>query len=202
MNKIFFIKIILLCLVSIKVYAKEKILLFGDSIMAGYGLPVEYHLSTVLENDLTSEGYIFEVINGSVSGSTSANGLNRAEWSLSDSDISLIILCLGANDMLRGINPEETKKNLEKIIQIANKKKIKIILAGMVAPKSYGNIYKKKFDNVYVILSKKHNIPLIPFLLKDVALKPDLNLNDGIHPNKRGTKIISNIIKNKILENL
>jgi len=170
--------------------------------MAGYGLPAEYHLSTVLENDLTSEGYIFEVINGSVSGSTSANGLNRAEWSLSDSDISLIILCLGANDMLRGINPEETKKNLEKIIQIANKKKIKIILAGMVAPKSYGNIYKKKFDNVYVILSKKHNIPLIPFLLKDVALKPDLNLNDGIHPNKRGTKIISNIIKNKILENL
>ena len=92
----------MLCLVSIKVNAKEKILLFGDSIMAGYGLPAEYHLSTVLENDLTSEGYNFEVINGSVSGSTSANGLNRAEWSLSDSDISLIILCLGANDMLRG----------------------------------------------------------------------------------------------------
>ena len=124
MNKIFFIKIILLCLVSIKVYAKEKILLFGDSIMAGYGLPAEYHLSNVLENDLTSEGYNFEVINGSVSGSTSANGLNRAEWSLSDSDISLIILCLGANDMLRGINPDETRTNLEKIIQIANKKKI------------------------------------------------------------------------------
>ena len=133
MNKIFFIKIILLCLVTIKVYAKEKILLFGDSIMAGYGLPAEYHLSTVLENDLTSEGYNFEVINGSVSGSTSANGLNRAEWSLSDSDISLIILCLGANDMLRGINPDETRTNLEKIIQIANKKKIKIIIAGMLA---------------------------------------------------------------------
>ena len=94
--------------------------------MAGYGLPAEYHLSTVLENDLTSEGYNFEVINGSVSGSTSANGLNRAEWSLSDSDISLIILCLGANDMLRGINPDETRTNLEKIIQIANKKKLKL----------------------------------------------------------------------------
>ena len=175
----------MLCLVSIKVYAKEKILLFGDSIMAGYGLPAEYHLSTVLENDLTSEGYNFEVINGSVSGSTSANGLNRAEWSLSDSDISLIILCLGANDMLRGINPDETRTNLEKIIQIANKKKIKIILAGMLAPNSHGKIYKKKFDNVYPHLSEKYNLPLIPFLLKDVALKPDLNLNDGIHPNKK-----------------
>ena len=109
--------------------------------MAGY-IPAEYHLSTVLENDLTSEGYNFEVINGSVSGSTSANGLNRAEWSLSDSDISLIILCLGANDMLRGINPDETRTNLEKIIQIANKK-IKIILAGMLAPNSHGKIYKK-----------------------------------------------------------
>ena len=190
----------MLCLVSIKVFANEKILLFGDSIMAGYGLPAEYHLSTVLENDLTSEGYNFEVINGSVSGSTSANGLNRAEWSLSDSDISLIILCLGANDMLRGINPDETRINLEKIIQIANKKKIKIILAGMLAPNSHGTIYKKKFDNVYPNLSKKYNLPLIPFLLKDVALKPDLNLNDGIHPNKKGTKIISNTIKNKILK--
>ena len=170
--------------------------------MAGYGLPAKYHLSTVLENDLTSEGYNFEVINGSVSGSTSANGLNRAEWSLSDSDISLIILCLGANDMLRGINPDETKINLEKIIQIANKKKIKIILAGMLAPNSHGKIYKKKFDNVYPNLSKKYNLPLIPFLLKDVALKPDLNLDDGIHPNKKGTKIISNTIKNKILENI
>ena len=170
--------------------------------MAGYGLPAEYHLSTVLENDLTSEGYNFEVINGSVSGSTSANGLNRAEWSLSDSDISLIILCLGANDMLRGINPDETRTNLEKIIQIANKKKIKIILAGMLAPNSHGKNYKKKFDKVYPNLSKKYDLPLIPFLLKDVALKPDLNLNDGIHPNKKGTIIISNTIKNKILENI
>ena len=170
--------------------------------MAGYGLPTEHHLSTVLENDLFSEGYNFEVINGSVSGSTSANGLNRAEWSLSDADIRLIILCLGANDMLRGINPDETKKNLEKIIQIANNKKIKIILAGMAAPKSHGNIYKKKFDNVYPNLSKKYDLPLIPFLLKDVALIPDLNLKDGIHPNKRGTKIISNTIKKKILDNI
>ena len=104
--------------------------------------------------------------------------------------------------MLRGINPDETKKNLEKIIQIANKKKIKIILAGMVAPKSHGNIYKKKFDNVYPNLSKKYDLPLIPFLLKDVALIPDLNLKDGIHPNKRGTKIISNTIKKKILDTI
>ena len=117
-------------------------------------------------------------------------------------NISILIICLGANDMLRGINPDETRINLEKIIQIANKKKIKIILAGMLAPNSHGKIYKKKFDNVYPNLSEKYNLPLIPFLLKDVALKPDLNLNDGIHPNKKGTKIISITIKNKILENI
>ena len=123
--------------------------------MAGYGLPAEYHLSTVLENDLISEGYNFRVINGSVSGSTSANGLNRAEWSLSDSDISLIILCLGANDMLRGINPEETKKNLEKIIQIANKKKIKIfcnycgIFIGRLDIPYFAKKIRKKYFRYY-----------------------------------------------------
>ena len=186
----------------INALAIEKVVLFGDSLMAGYGLPNEHHLSVVLEDDFKKDDLNIEIINGSVSGSTSSGGLNIAEWSLSEPDIDLIILGLGANDMLRGINPDETRTNLEKIIQIANKKKIKIILAGMLAPNSHGKIYKKKFDNVYPHLSKKYDLPLIPFLLKDVALKPDLNLNDGIHPNKKGTIIISNTIKNKILENI
>ena len=93
---------------SIKAYSIEKIVLFGDSLMAGYGLPNEHHLSMVLQESLRAEGYNIEVINGSVSGSTSSGGLNRAEWTLSETNIDLIILCLGANDMLRGINPKET----------------------------------------------------------------------------------------------
>ena len=179
--------------------AIEKVILFGDSLMAGYGLPKEHHLSLVLENNLKQDGFNIQVINGSVSGSTSSGGLNRAEWSLSDPGIDLIILGMGANDMLRGIQPDETKKNLEQIIEIAKKKEIEIILAGMIAPTTHGIKYKKDFDAIYPKLSKKHNLLLIPFLLEGVALNPSLNQQDGIHPNKKGTIKISENIKKSII---
>jgi acyl-CoA thioesterase-1 len=168
--------------------------------MAGYGLPNEHHLSVVLEQRLKDQGKNIKVINGSVSGSTSSGGLNRAEWSLSDKDIDLMILGLGANDMLRGIPPNETEQNLEKIIKIAQSKNIKVILAGMLAPTSHGIEYKKKFDMIYQNLSNKYNLPLIPFLLEGVALNPDLNQSDGMHPNKEGTVEISKNLSKKILE--
>ena len=178
----------------------EKVLLFGDSLMAGYGLPNEQHLSVVLEQNLRSEGYDIEVINGSVSGNTSLDGLNGIEETLSELGIDLIILGLGANDMLRKINPNETKKNLEKIIKIIQDKNIKIILAGMVASTSYGLNYKKKFDKIFPDLSKKYDLPLIPFLLDGVALNPNFNQSDGMHPNKKGTLIISETVKKSIIQ--
>ena len=162
----------------------------------------EYHLSVVLKESLISDGLNIEVINGSVSGSTSSGGLNRAEWTLSEVDIDLMILGLGANDMLRGINPKETKKNLEQIIKIAQDKSIEVVLAGMIAPSSHGFKYKKNFDKIYPDLSKKYKLTLIPFLLEGVALKPKYNLSDGIHPNKKGTIIISNTLKKVILNKL
>ena len=189
-------------LVHINASATEKVVLFGDSLMAGYGLPKEHHLSLVLQNNLNKAGLSIEVINGSVSGSTSSGGLNRAEWTLSENNIDLMILCLGANDMLRGISPKETKKNLEKIINIAQNKNIKVILAGMIAPTSHGFKYKKNFDKIYPDLSKQYNLPLIPFLLEDVALKPELNLSDGMHPNSKGTVVISKTLQEMILKNL
>jgi acyl-CoA thioesterase-1 len=185
--------------VHINASAIEKVILFGDSLMAGYGLPKEHHLSIVLENNLKKDGFNIQVINGSVSGSTSSGGLNRAEWSLSDPGIDLIILGMGANDMLRGIQPDETKKNLEQIIEIAKNKEIEIILAGMIAPSTHGIKYKKDFDVIYTKLSKKHNLLLIPFLLEGVALNPSLNLQDGIHPNQQGTIKISENIKKSII---
>ena len=202
MNKSFIIKIIVLCLVTIKVYAIEKVVLFGDSLMAGYGLSNEHHLSVVLKESLIADGFNIEVINGSVSGSTSSGGLNRAEWTLSESDIDLMILGLGANDMLRGINPKETKKNLEQIIKIAQDKSIEVVLAGLIAPTSHGFKYKKNFDKIYPDLSKKYKLTLIPFLLEGVALKPEYNLSDGMHPNEKGTIIISNTLKKAILNKL
>jgi acyl-CoA thioesterase-1 len=113
-----------------------------------------------------------------------------------------MILCLGANDMLRGINPDETKNNLEEIIKIAKNKNIKIIIAGMIAPTSYGSTYKKSFDKIFSDLSLKYNLQLIPFLLEGVAQKPEFNLSDGMHPNDQGTIIIGNTLKKAILENL
>ena len=189
------------CLVAINVSAIEKIVLYGDSLMAGYGLNKEHQLSVVLQEKLISKGYKLEVVNGSVSGSTSSGGVNRVEWTLSESNINLVILGLGANDMLRGIQPKETKNNLEKIIKAAQAKNIKVILAGMIAPTSYGFEYKNNFDQIYPDLSKQYNLPLIPFLLEGVALKPKLNLRDGMHPNERGTIIISKTLQEIILKN-
>ncbi len=151
--------------------------------MAGYGLSDDNSLPVVLEENLEAKGYNIEIVNGSVSGSTSSGGLNRADWTLSEPDIDLIILCLGANDMLRGIQP-----------------KIEIVLAGMIAPTSHGFSYKKKFDKIFPNLAKKFKIELIPFLLEGVAMKPEFNLSDGIHPNEKGTIIMSRTLEETIIK--
>tara|TARA_B100001121_G_scaffold298865_1_gene306955 strand:+ start:411 stop:1022 length:612 start_codon:yes stop_codon:yes gene_type:complete len=194
------ITMLLICLVPASLLAESRIVLYGDSLMAGYGLTQKHHLSTILENNLISQGINVKVINASVSGDTSAGGLNRLNWILSEDKIDLFILGLGANDMLRGISPEETENNLEKIIQKVSEKNINLILAGMIAPKSHGKDYKNKFDLIYKNLSAQFNLKLVPFLLEGVALNPDLNLEDGIHPNERGILIVSKNLEKKILE--
>ena len=202
--KIFFFSFLSLiifgCSDNNKKITVEKILLFGDSLMSGYGLPEEDHLSVVLEDNLKSEGYNIKVINGSISGNTSLDGLDRIKETLSELDVDLIILGLGANDMLRKINPKQTEQNLEKMIKIIQDKNINIILAGMVASPSNGLGYKKKFDKAFPNLAKKYDIQLIPFLLDGVALKPELNLSDGMHPNEKGVLIISETIKKSVIK--
>ena len=177
----------------------NKILLFGDSLMSGYGLEKNQALSIILENDLKEAGYNIKVINGSVSGDTSEDGLDRIEQYTSDSSIDLIILGLGANDMLRRINPGRTEGNLRNIIEIIKTNNIDIILAGMKASPTNGLAYKKKFDDIFPKLAKEFDLNLIPFLLKKVALNPKLNQSDGIHPNYEGAKVISETIKESII---
>jgi len=177
----------------------NKILLFGDSLMSGHGLKENQALSIILENDLKEAGYNIKVINGSVSGDTSKDGLDRIKEYAYDSDIDLIVLGLGANDMLRRINPDQTENNLRKIIEIIKTKNIKIILAGMKASPTNGLAYKKKFDDIFPKLAKVYDLNLIPFLLKKVALNPKLNQSDGIHPNYEGAKVISETIRESII---
>lgn len=192
------IKIIILCLVAFGVNAENKVVLFGDSLMAGYGLNKEDHLSTVLQKNLNNNGLNVRIINASVSGDTTAGGLNRINWTLSEKNIDILVLGLGANDMLRGIKPKETKENLEKIIKIIIDKNIKIILAGMIAPESHGKEYRDEFNIIYSNLSDKYSLTFLPFLLEGVALKPELNLEDGMHPNPKGVQVISKNIEKKI----
>ena len=182
-----------------KVYCNQKIVLFGDSLMSGYGLDEEFHLSTILEKRLKLKDFNVKVINASVSGDTTSGGLNRLNWLLTGKDIDIVILCLGANDMLRGINPIQIRQNLNKILENLTEKKITVLFAGMLAQESFGEKYKKEFDKIFPELAKKFNVSFLPFLLEGVALKPELNLRDGKHPNAEGIKLISKNLENKLI---
>ena len=199
MIKKLIIKIIVLLIPAFGAKADYKVVLFGDSLMAGYGLDKKYHLSNVLEQSLNKKGLKVKVINASVSGDTSAGGLNRIAWTISEKNIDIILLGLGANDMLRGISPNETEKNLEEIIIKILNKKIQIVIAGMIAPDSHGKDYKNEFDKIFKRLSIKYELDFIPFLLDGVALNPNLNLDDGMHPNEKGVIIISKNIEEKLV---
>ena len=193
-----FILIVGLNFIPTKVYCNQKIALFGDSLMSGYGLEQKFHLSTILEKNLKEKGFDINVINASVSGDTTSGGLNRLEWLLEKRDIDIVILCLGANDMLRGINPSLIKQNLNNILEILQERNITILLAGMLSQETLGNEYKNKFDRIYPELAKKFQISFLPFLLDGVALNAELNLNDGKHPNQKGIKIISKNLEKKL----
>tara|TARA_Y100000022_G_scaffold41945_1_gene34654 strand:- start:2116 stop:2757 length:642 start_codon:yes stop_codon:yes gene_type:complete len=194
-----FVLIIVLNFIPTKVYCNQKIALYGDSLMAGYGLEKEFHLSTILEKSLKEKGFDVNIINASVSGDTTSGGLNRLNWLLENNSIDIVVLCLGANDMLRGIRPAAIKQNLNKIIEILQDKNINILLAGMLAQETLGKEYKTKFDIIYPELAKKFKISFLPFLLDGVALDPKLNLNDGKHPNSKGVNLISQNLEKELI---
>ena len=166
-----------------------RILAFGDSLTAGYGLPESDTLTTRLADALAKMGRPATVINGGVSGDTTAGGLARIDWALGDRP-QIMILALGANDMLRGVDPGTTRANLEGIIAKAEGAGVEVVLAGMLAPPNLGADYKQAFDGIYPALAKAHNLVFMPFLLQDVAQVSDLNQGDGLHPNGKGVAVI------------
>ncbi|PLY03269.1 MAG: arylesterase [Desulfuromonas sp.] len=166
-----------------------KIVALGDSLTAGYGLANAEALPAQLEAALQKRGHNVRVINAGVSGDTSAGGLRRLDWTLADNP-DLVLLALGSNDALRGLDPEKTRANLDAIIEKIRQKGSQVLLAGMKAPRNLGPTYYTRFDNLYPELAEKHAIPFYPFFLEGVATRAEFNQADGIHPNARGVEIM------------
>lgn len=166
-----------------------KLVLIGDSLVAGYGLPEAEAFPAVLERALAAAGHPAQVIDAGVSGDTSAGGRARLAWILADRpDIALVEL--GANDGLRGIDPAETRSNLDSILTELSAAEVPVLLAGMYAPPNLGREYGAEFDALYSELAQLHGVALYPFFLEGVAMEPDLNQADGIHPNAAGVERI------------
>jgi acyl-CoA thioesterase I len=166
-----------------------KILTLGDSLSAGYGLPREASFTSQLERALQQKGYRAAVPQTGVSGETTAGGLARLEWMLADRP-DLAIVALGANDSLRGIDPTITRSNLDRILARLKERGVKVVLAGMLAPRNLGPDYGRAFDAIYPDLAAKHGVALYPFFLEGVAMRPALNLDDGMHPTADGVAIM------------
>ena len=168
------------------------ILFFGNSLTAGLGLEPEEAFPALIQDRIDSLGLDYEVVNAGLSGETTAGGRNRIDWVLNQ-DVDVFILELGANDGLRGVPVEESRRNLQAIINTVRQKnpETEIILAGMQMPPNMGQEYTTNFRNMFPDLAEENDVHLIPFLLEDVGGIPELNQGDGIHPTAEGQKILA-----------
>ena len=172
----------------------KTLVVLGDSLSAGYQLPRGTGFPEQLAMQLVRKGYDIDVVNAGVSGDTTAAGLARLDWAVPDGTDAVIVE-LGGNDALRGIDPRQTYNNLDQILTRLKAKGCKVLLAGIEAPRNLGNRYVTALHDVFTNLAEKHHVPLYPFFLEGVALHPELLLADGIHPNKKGVlKIVDNIL--------
>ena len=174
--------------------SNEKLVLaFGDSLYAGYGLAPGESFPAVLDKELEAQGLAVDMVNAGVSGDTTAAGLARLDFTLDGlkRNPDLAIVGLGGNDVLRGIDPAETRANLEAIVRTLDRRGIPVVLTGMVAPRNLGADYVGRFDAIYPELAKSYGAALDPFFLDGVITRPDLLLGDGIHPNAAGVRIMA-----------
>ena len=166
-----------------------KIMVFGDSLVAGFGLPPGEAFPDILAQKLSQHGYQNEMINAGVSGDTTAGGVTRIDWALADKP-DVVVLVLGGNDMLRGLRPAASEQNLRIILTRLADEGVPVLLCGMLAPENLGADYAAEFNPLYPRLADEFNTSFIPFFLQDVALVPALNQPDGLHPNRAGIDVI------------
>jgi acyl-CoA thioesterase-1 len=169
---------------------KPVILVYGDSLSAGYGIPVDEGWVSLLADRVHREGYGFQVVNASVSGETTSGGLERLPHVLAAHDPSIVVLELGANDGLRGLPVASTRSNLDAMIRLALQGKRRVLLLGMRMPPNYGERFTQAFQQLYADLAQEHHTALVPFLMDGVAGKPELIQADGLHPNARGQPLL------------
>lgn len=170
--------------------AQPRIVVLGDSLTAGLGLPADQAYPSLLQQRIDASGFHYKVVNAGVSGDTSAGGLSRIEWAL-DGDVRVLIVALGGNDALRALPPDQLKQNLSRIIERAQARHITVVLAGMEAPPNWGRDYIVQFHQVYSALARQYHVAFVPFLLDGVAGNDALNQRDGIHPTAQGARIVA-----------
>lgn len=174
-----------------KAETATSILIFGDSIVAGYGLKAPQSLPVQLEQLLQNSGYNVKVINGGVSGDTTGAGRNRLEWTLKKHKPQVVVLALGGNDVLRGVQPRESYENLDAMLEILSKYQNITVLSEVTAPANLGVQYQRDFNKIYPYLSQKYQVPLYPFLLQSTFGNNELMMKDQVHPNAKGIKVIA-----------
>ena len=167
-----------------------RIVVLGDSLTAGLGLPIAQSFPSRLQQRLEEDGFKYTIVNAGTSGDTSAGGLSRLDWALSG-DVRILIVALGGNDGLRGLPVESLSRNLSEIVERAQARGIAVVIAGMEAPPNYGVDYTLNFHKVYPALAKQYHLAFVPFLLDHVAGITALNQDDGIHPTAEGAQIVA-----------
>ena len=185
----YLLALVIALVMSVAARADTKILAFGDSLTAGYGLPKNEGFPAMLQAALRARGIAATVIDGGVSGDTTAGGRARLDWSLA-ANPDFVIVELGANDALRGLDPAATEANLDAILTQLKQRGLPVLLAGMLAPPNLGEDYGKRFNALYPRLAERHKVALYPFFLDGVAMQAALNQRDGLHPNARGVAAI------------
>ena len=178
---------------------KPRVIILGDSLTAGLGLDVNLAYPALVASQLNELGYPTEIINAGQSGDTTAGGLRRVDWLLKQ-EPDLLIVELGANDGMRGIPLEEIERNLNGIIDKAQAKDTSVFLMEMYIPSNFGQEYTDGFHAIYETIAKEQRIPMIPFLLQEVAGKPELNQADGIHPTAEGHKLMADVVRESLKE--
>jgi acyl-CoA thioesterase-1 len=170
--------------------ARPRVVVLGDSLAAGYGLPAEEAFPALLQRKVDELGYDYEVVNMGVSGDTSAGGLSRADWAL-EGDVSVLVVALGGNDALRGLSPADMARNLGAIVDKARARSVAVLLCGMEAPSNFGASYTAEFRAAFGRLAREKRVALVPFLLDGVGGVAALNQADGIHPNAEGARRVA-----------